>query len=80
MSTQVLTPQALDARDEAATMPLERLEAEITNLAGHLAAAECWWLLLVAEFDRREGWSHWGCKSLVHWLGWQCGLDARAAR
>lgn len=83
MSTQVLTPQVLetlDDRDEAATMPLERLEAEITNLAGHLAAAECRWLLLLAEFDRREGWTHWGCKSLVEWLGWQCGLDARSAR
>ena len=38
-------------------MPLERLEAEITELAGHLAAAECRWLLLIAEFDRRRGTS-----------------------
>ncbi|MGK2957178.1 MAG: hypothetical protein ACSLFB_01975 [Acidimicrobiales bacterium] len=30
-------------------MPLERLEAEITELAGHLAAGECRWLLLVGE-------------------------------
>ena len=61
-------------------MPLERLEAEITELAGHLAAAECRWLLLIAEYDRRKGYEQWGCHSLVQWLGWQCSLDARAAR
>ncbi|MDQ1430295.1 MAG: hypothetical protein QOF40_897 [Actinomycetota bacterium] len=62
------------------TMSLERLEAEITELAGHLAAAECRWLQLVAEYDRRAGYEQWGCYSLVQWLGWHCGLDARAAR
>ena len=62
------------------TMPLERLEAEITELAGHLAAGECRWLLLVAEYDRRAGYEQWGCHSAVQWLGWHCSLDARAAR
>jgi len=38
-------------------MPLEVLEAEITKLAGNLAAAECRWLLLRAEYDRREGYA-----------------------
>jgi hypothetical protein len=71
---------AMDAREEVAVLPTERLEAEITELAGQLAAGECRWLLLVAEFDRREAWRQWGCASVVHWLGWQCGLDARAAR
>jgi hypothetical protein len=50
---EVVAPSAL---------PLERLEAEITELAGHLAAAECRWLLLVAEFDDREGHPAWGCR------------------
>jgi hypothetical protein len=65
--------------DRAACLPTERLEAEITTLAGHLAAAECRWLLLVAEFDRREAWAHWGCVSASHWLGWKCGVEHRAA-
>jgi hypothetical protein len=43
-----------------AAMPLERLEAEITELAGHLAAGECRWLELVAEYDRRDGHATWG--------------------
>ena len=78
-SSVVLDPRPFDPREEAACLPLERLEAEITQLAGNLAAAECRWLLLVAEFDRRKGWEQWGCRSLTHWLGWHCALDERAA-
>jgi hypothetical protein len=72
----------MDTREVVApdTMPLERLEAEITELAGHLAAGECRWLQLIAEYDRRAGYEQWGCYSVVRWLGWHCGLDARAAR
>jgi hypothetical protein len=61
-------------------MPLERIEAELTELAGQLAGGECRWLLLVGEYDRREGYQQWGCRSCAQWLGWQCGLDGRAAR
>jgi hypothetical protein len=61
-------------------MPLERLEAEITELAGHLAAAECRWLSLIAEYDRRGGHEHWGCRTCAQWLSWHCGLAPRAAR
>ena len=69
-----------EVAERAACMPLERLEAEITTLAGHLAAAECRWLLFVAEFDRREGWSQWGCWCASQWLGWKCGLARRSAQ
>jgi hypothetical protein len=62
---------------EFACLPLERLEAEITTLAGHLAAAECRWLLLVAEFDRRRGYEQWvvGARA-IGWAGsagWRSG-------
>ena len=33
------------------------LAAQITELAGHLNAANRRWLALIAEFDRRRGWS-----------------------
>ena len=62
------------------SMPLERLEAEITELAGQLAAGECHWLRLVAEYDRRAGHETWGCRTIAHWLSWHCGLDMRSAR
>jgi hypothetical protein len=61
------------------TMPLERLEAEITQLAGHLAAAECRWLLLIAEFDRRAGYEQWGCPTCSHWLSRDVELFRRSA-
>jgi hypothetical protein len=63
-----------------AAMALERLEAEITELAGQLAAGECRWLELVAECDRRAGHETWGCRTIAHWLSWHCGLDMRSAR
>lgn len=61
-------------------IPTERLEAEVTELAGHLAAAECRWIMLIGELDRREAWASWGCRSCAHWLNWQCGLSFVAAR
>jgi hypothetical protein len=56
------------------------VEREITELAAHIHAATCRWLGLVAEFDRREGWAAWGCKSSAHWLAWHCALTPSAAR
>jgi len=54
MATDLLDPVADPAG--LAEVPLERLEGEITELAGHLAAAECRWLVLIGEFDRRKGY------------------------
>jgi len=69
-----------EVAERAACLPLERLEAEISTQAGHLAAAECRWLLFVAEYDRREGWAQWGCWSCAMWLGWKCGIARRSAQ
>ena len=59
---------------------LSDLADEITQLAGHLNAANYRWLTLIAEFDRRKGWSDGATQSCAHWLNWKCGLDAGAAR
>jgi len=40
-------------------VPLERLEAQICELAGHLAAATCRFLVLLGDFDARRGWESW---------------------
>ncbi|MGH9066402.1 MAG: HNH endonuclease, partial [Acidimicrobiales bacterium] len=61
-------------------VPLEHLEAEICTLAGHLDAATCRWLQMVADFERREGWAGWGVMSCAHWLMWRCGLSLVVAR
>ncbi|HWK73083.1 MAG TPA: DUF222 domain-containing protein [Povalibacter sp.] len=56
------------------------LASQITELMGHLNAANYRLLKLIAEFDRREGWSDWATKSCAHWLNWQCGIGFGAAR
>jgi hypothetical protein len=60
--------------------PLELVERDICELAAHLAAATCRWLLLVAEFDERGGWAEWGVSTCAHWLSWRCGIAPRSAR
>ena len=63
-----------------APLSLDELEARIARLAGQLNAAQHRWLLLIAEFDRRQGWHVAGACSCAHWLNWKVGLDLGAAR
>lgn len=58
----------------------ERLEAELCSWAGHIAAATCKWLLLVAEYDRREAWWQWECTSMAQWLAVHVGISVVTAR
>ena len=53
---------------EPARVPLGRLEAQICELAGHLAAATCRFLVLLADFDARRGWASWEMGSCAQWL------------
>jgi len=66
--------------DTFATLSTRQLAASITELMGHLNSANRRWLALIAEFDRRKGWSDSMTKSCAHWLNWQCGLGLGAAR
>ncbi len=59
---------------------LDRLEAEILTLCGHINAAEYRFLKLLADYDRACGWGRHGVASCVQWLNWQCGIGAVAAR
>jgi hypothetical protein len=62
------------------TLKTSELETELVALAGRVAAAQCRFLLLLAEFDAREGWGGPGVRSCVHWLSWRVGLSQRAGR
>jgi uncharacterized protein DUF222/HNH endonuclease len=55
------------------------LESELLGLAGHIAAAECRFLQLLAEFDQRDGWAGDGIRSCAHWLSWRAGMSLRTA-
>ncbi|SBW27351.1 HNH endonuclease [Candidatus Protofrankia californiensis] len=57
--------------------PLHQLEAELCAWAGRISAAMCAWLLTLAAFDRREGWTGVGIRSCAHWLSWKCGISLR---
>ncbi len=61
-------------------VPLERLEAQICELAGHIAAATCRFLVLLGDFDARRGWASWEMTSCAAWLSWKCQLTAGTAR
>jgi hypothetical protein len=66
--------------EEFAGLPLDRLEEEIGELAAHISAATCRWLALIAEVDRREGYTEWGFACCSTWLSWRCSLGPAAAR
>src|SRR5262249_14808252 len=61
-------------------VPLERVEAQICELAGHLAAATCRFLVLLADFDARRGWASWEMNSCAQWLSWKCQMSSGTAR
>ena len=60
--------------------PIDEIAADICTLAGHINSAHHRWLMLIAEFDRRKGWSDSATQSCAHWLNWKCGIAMGAAR
>ncbi len=69
-----------DAGPAPAPVPLERLEAQICELAGHLTAATCRFLVLLGDFDDRRGWASWDMTSCAAWLSWKCQMSSGTAR
>lgn len=77
---QAATPAHTNNAGELRAMATERLEAELCEWAAMIAAADCRFLEMVAEFDRRRAWASWGMASAAHWLSWKCALSPSAAR
>ena len=57
---------------------LARLGDRIAELSARIQAATCELLVLIREFDERQGWD--GCLSCAQWLSWRAGLSPGAAR
>src|SRR5512140_1255477 len=74
------SPAAASPAAGPSRVPLERLEAQICELAGHLAAATCRFLVLLADFDARRGWASWEMTSCAAWLSWKCQMSSGTAR
>jgi hypothetical protein len=68
------------AHKEVSMRSIHSLADELRTLAGRINAANHRFLTLIAEFDRRNGWSAEGAQSCAHWLNWQCGVALGAAR
>ena len=60
-------------------LSLEERGARIVDGSGRLAAATCRWLLLVADFDAREGYLSFGLASSAQWLTHACGVAQRTS-
>ena len=68
------------SKNEAMPPPLEWLETQICELAGHLTAVTARFLVLLGDFDDRPGWASWDFNSYAAWLSWKCQLTTGTAR
>jgi hypothetical protein len=75
----IRTPPVIELVAEG-KVPLDQLERDITELAAHIHAATCRWLLMLAEFIERGGWAVDGVQSPAHWLEWKCAIAPNTAR
>ncbi len=73
-------PAYENACDASDFDPIEDLGDRIATLAAHIHAATHRLLVLIAEFDRREGWKLDGHRSCAHWLAFRTGIDLGTAR
>src|SRR5690606_19356336 len=78
-STDSTAAQNADMR-RAEQAKLESMGEEIATLAAHIHAATYRLLVLLCEFDEREGWAAPGFRSCAHWLSWRTGIASGAAR
>jgi hypothetical protein len=58
----------------------DTLEAQVTELWGHINAATYRFLTLVAELDRGNAYVRHGLANTAQWLNWQCGIGPEGAR
>ena len=71
-------PAAAPADRGARLARLARLGDRIAELSARIQAATYELLVLIREFDERDGWH--GCLSCAEWLSWRAGLSLGAAR
>jgi hypothetical protein len=81
MNSTAIRPKPLDVSPKAlADVADERLEAELCQLAADLAAGTARWFALIAEYDRRQVWASWECRSMAAWLEGHVGVSRFNAR
>ena len=72
-------PKVIGPPPPAPVGALEELGERIAELAAQISAATYELLVMLRDFDERDGWN--SCfRSCAHWLVWRVGLDLGAAR
>jgi hypothetical protein len=64
--------------DDLSQVPTERLEADLVAHAAVESAGLATVLRVLREFDSRQAWGSWECRSAAHWMAWKCGLSLPA--
>ncbi|MDJ0879364.1 MAG: DUF222 domain-containing protein [Halieaceae bacterium] len=59
---------------------LDELEESIVSLSQHINASEYEFLVLVREFDLRQGWKAYHFNNCAEWLNMKCGIAPCTAR
>jgi hypothetical protein len=59
---------------------LDQLEEDIIGLSQHINASEYEFLVLLREFDLRQGWKAYHFNNCAEWLNMKCGMAPRTAR
>jgi hypothetical protein len=59
---------------------LDQLEQDIVSLSQHINASEYEFLVLLREFDLRQGWKAYHFNNCAEWLNMKCGMSPRTAR
>ena len=59
---------------------LDELEADIISLSTHINAQEYEFLVLLREFDLRQGWKAYHFNNCAEWLNMKCGVAPCTAR
>jgi len=76
MNIETMVEATATAEREA----LERLGEEIAVLSAHISVATARLLVMIRDFDAREGWAEAGARSCAEWLSWRVSMDIGAAR
>ena len=53
---------------------LDQLEQKIISLSTHINSSEYEFLVLVREFDLRQGWKAYHFNNCAEWLNFRCGI------
>ena len=60
--------------------PIDELEASLVASAREVTQATHRFLVLLREFDLRQGWEAYGNADCADWLTWKCGISRVTAQ